>query len=204
MRTVALHRWNGFPAIAAIVAVSSLGQGRVEGLGAERRFVSEKYRFSMGVPPGWHVSLARDTPLYVNFDQEQGRSPLHLPKKGAVIVVVAQEKLPNPNRLGNTPGDWARVDAQGISSGNPSIKPLEMPNASKVSQAVLSSYDIATFGPDDQAQHCEALFWKFEDKLLAAHMTYVAHDPNGPALEKLFVETVRSIRPLKEASKPRA
>lgn len=96
------------------------------------------------------------------------------------------------------PGDGR---ARGVSSGNPSVEPLEMPEQSGVSRAVVSSYDEATFSPDEQAQHCVSVFWEFKQKLFAAHLNYVANDPKGPALKKLFLETVRSIRPLDGAEK---
>lgn len=177
------------------------GQGRLEEHGGARRFVSDQYGFSIAVPSGWHVSLEKDTPMFINFSSARGLSQLAFPKGGASIVVVAQDTLPRQHRLGNTPPEWAVANARGVSAGSPSIKPLDMPIQSEVSRAVVSSYDDATFSPDDQAQHSVAAFWEFNRRLFSAHLTYVASDPNGPALQKLFLETVRSIRPLEKSPK---
>jgi len=185
----------------ALLAISALrGQGRLEGRGAARRFVSDKYGFSIAVPPGWHVALEKDTPMYINFSSARGLSQLELPKGGASIVVGCQEDLPGRNRLGKSPLEWAASDARVLSSGNPLIEPLEMPKESGASRAVMSSYDDATFGPDDQAQHCVAIFWEFNRRLFEAHLNYLADDRNGPALKEAFLDTIRSIRPLEKAT----
>jgi len=184
-----------FVTIGYVAAAAAHAQGRLEEHGTGTRFVSEKYGFSIAAPRGWHVSLERDTPMFINFGSASGASQLALPKGGASIVVIAQDTLPGQRRLGNTPSDWAVADARGASAGSPSIQPLDMPKESEASNAVISSYDDATFSPDDQSQHSVAIFWEFHRKLFAAHLTYVSRDPNGPSLEKLFIETVRSIRP---------
>lgn len=194
-------RQVAFLVIALVAANDAGGQGRLEGSGSGNRFISEKYGFSMAVPPGWHVSLEKDTPMFINFSSAEGRSQLTLPKGGAVIVVVAQDALPGRHRLGSSTMEWATTDARGVSSGSPSIKPLQVPKESGVSQAVMSSYDVATYSPDEQAQNCVAAFWEFDQKLFAAHLYYVARDPKGSELEKIFVNTVRSIRPLEKSEK---
>jgi len=183
--------------IALALAISAHGQGKIEGQGAATRFISEKYGFSIAVPPGWHASLERDLPIYVNFTETRGPQQLTLPAHGATIVVVAQETLPGRRRLAKSPSDWAEIDARGVSSGDPAISAMEMPKESGVSKATTSSYDEATFSADDQAQHSLAAFWEFDHKLFAAHLNYIVNDPDGPTLEKLLLETIRSIRPLK-------
>jgi len=70
-----------------------------------------------------------------------------------------------------------------------------MPRESGASRAVTCSYDEATLSPDQHTQHSVAIFWEFDQKLFAAHLNYNANDSNGPALEKVFLQTVRSIRP---------
>jgi hypothetical protein len=68
-----------------------------------------------------------------------------------------------------------------------------MPKESGASRAVMCSYDEPTFGPDQHTQHSVAIFWEVGDKLFAAHLNYNANDSNGPAFEKVFLQTVRSL-----------
>ena len=135
--------------------------------------------------------------MYINFSSAGATSQLTLPKGGASIVVVVQENLPGRDRLSSSPSEWAVSDARGVASGSPSIRELEMPEESGGSRAILSSYNVATFSPDEQPQHCVAIFFEFDKKLFAAHLTYVANDRNGPAIEYSFVSIIRSIRPEK-------
>lgn len=181
------------------VAAAANAQGRLEGSGLAGRFISERYGFSIAVPLGWHVSLEKDTPMFINFNSAQGVSQLTLPKGGAAIAVVAQDALRGRRRLAASPSDWARIDARQVASGNSPAQSLDMPKESGILHAVVSSYDEATYSPDDQAQHCTAVFWEFDKKLFAAHLFYVAGDPKGRDLEKIFVDTIRGIRPLRKS-----
>ncbi len=76
-----------------------------------------------------------------------------------------------------------------------------MPQDSRVSEAVVTSYTEERFSPDQQVQRCVAAFWEFNRELFEAHFCYVADDRKGPALDKLFLDVLRSIRPLEKASK---
>lgn len=187
--------------ISLAAATGACGQGRLAGSGGTKRFVSERYGFTIAVPPGWYVSLDKDTPMYVNFGPDKALPQLRLPPGGASIVVVAQETLPGQPRLGSTPTAWAMTDARGVSSTEPSVRPFEVPTASGMTDAVITSYDEATYGPGDQPQHCVAIFWRFAGKLFAAHLNYITNDPNSAAIEKVSFETIRSIRPLEKSGK---
>lgn len=191
-----ISRQLALAALALLMVPGAEGQSRIEGRDPSRRFVSAKYGFSIPIPNGWHASLEKDTPLYVNFDPTGVLQQLKLPSGGATIVVVAQESLPGRSPLGTTPSSWAVADARGIAARSPAVRPLEMPEASGVSGAVISSYDEATYGPDDQAQHCVAVFWEMRHKLFAAHLNYIVGDPKGPELEELLLQVIRGIRPL--------
>jgi hypothetical protein len=76
-----------------------------------------------------------------------------------------------------------------------------MPKESGVSRAIMLSYDEPTLSLDQQTQHSVAIFWEIGQKLFAAHLNYNANDPNGAAFEKLFLDVMRSIRPLPKAGK---
>jgi hypothetical protein len=179
-----------------LIAPAARGQGRLDERGRSRRFVSEKYGFSMAVPPGWFVFSGGDTPVFFNSAPPGGFFQGIPPKGGAVISVLAHETVTGLSRSARTPRDWALADAHGASSDNPSIKPLDMSRKSGVSEAFVSSYDETTFSPDEPDQHCVAVFWEFDRRLFAAQLNYLASDPNGPALTKLLLETVRSVRPI--------
>jgi hypothetical protein len=191
--------------IATALAATGVadGQGRLEGSGAARRFISEKYGFSIAVPRGWLVDPSKDTPVYFSFspaEAEDFNRQLRLPRGGAVISLVAQESL--PMRSSRTLSDWAVADARGTSAESPSARPFETPTESGMTSAIVSSYDTATFGPDDRSEHHVSIFWEFREKRFAAHLLYPAHDPKGTEFEKVFLQTVRSIRPMGKGSKP--
>jgi len=134
--------------------------------------------------------------MFMSFDPREAPPQTKLPQGGALISIVAQEKLPGRN-FGNSLSEWATEDRKGIAAaGNPIITALELPPQTTITNAVISSFDTATFGPDDQAQHCVAAYWGFKSKLFAAYLYYVIGDPKAKAQEALFLQTLRSIRPL--------
>jgi len=182
-----------------LMAPAAEGQGTVEGRGDARRFISHKYGFSMAVPPGWSPSTALDTPVYFYSSSPARFVQATIPKGGAVIAVEAHDAVSGLSKSARTPSEWAAADARAFFlPEDPPVSPLEMPTQSGASLALVSSYDEPTFSPDERAQHSVAVFWEFNKKLFAAHLNYNTNDPNGPALEKLFLETVRSIRPLEK------
>ena len=111
-----------------------------------------------------------------------------------MITVEPHDLVSGQGKSATTPEAWALADGRAAASAAPSIQRFQMPEESQASQAVEFSYDEDTFSPDQQKQHSVAIFWQFGRKLFAAHLNYNARDPNGPALEKVFFETIRSIR----------
>jgi hypothetical protein len=192
----------GLVAVATPALWHVQAQGRLDGRGADRRFVSQRYGFSIAVPSAWNVSVQKDTPMYVNFSSSAGLSQLTLPPGGASIVVVARDTLPSQGRLGRTLSQWAEGDAKEITTNPPSATPFEMPRESGVLGALTCSYDVATFSPDEQPQHSVSVYWEFKGKQFAAHLTYVVNERNAAMLERTFAETVRSIRPIESGRLP--
>jgi hypothetical protein len=186
---------------AILLAAAASGEGTVEGQGKGRRFISEKYRFSMAIPVGWGVSARLDTPVYFYAPNSGRFIQDSLPEGGAVITVAAHDTVSGLSKSAATPKDWALLDMRGVASGNPSTESFEMPKLSRVSQAATSSYDEVTLSPDQRTQHSIAIFWEFEGRLFAAHLNYNATDPNGPELKRVFFEAVRSLRPLEKTER---
>ena len=188
-------------AVLAAAVPAATSQGRVEGRGEARRFISQKYGFSMAVPPGWGPSALLDTPVYFYSPQGGRFVQAQIPEGGAVMVVTAHDTVSGLSKRATTPSGWAAEDARGFFlSKAPSVSLLEMPSESEASGAVMSSYDEPAFSPDQRTQHSLAVFWAYNKELFAAHLNYNANDPNGPALERLFLETIRSFRPVGKAA----
>jgi hypothetical protein len=175
----------------------SLGQGRVEGRGAARRFASPKYGFSMALPVGWGVSPGLDTPVLFHAPPSGTFGQATIPKGGAVITVEPHDATSGRERSAATPEAWALADVGAEAKDSPPVKPFEMPLESRAMHAVVGSYDERTFSPDEQPHHAVAVFWEFDRMMFAAHLRYNVNDPEGPAFERIFLETVRSFRPLK-------
>ena len=182
--------------LAALLVVPSTSQVKVEGRGATRRFISQRYGFSMAVPRGWGVSIGLDTPVYFYAPPGERFIQASIPKGGAEITVGSHDTMPGPGKSATTPEAWALADAHAMASSLPSIRPFRFPKESGASDAVTCSYDEPTFSPDQRTQHSVAIFWKFSRKMFAAHLNYNARDSHVPAFEKTFFETIRSIRPL--------
>ena len=182
-------------AIALFLAAAAGGQGRLGGRGTARRFVSDKYGFSVAVPPRWLVDPSGDTPVFFSFSPSEAgdfNHQLKLPMGGAVISIVAAGSL--PGRHPSTLSDWASADARGVSAEAPSVRPFEVPSETGITAAVISSFDGAVFGPQDQSEHHVSVFWEFQHAFFASHLLYPANDPKGPEFEKALEDNVRSIR----------
>jgi hypothetical protein len=182
--------------LAVLLTAPAASQGRIEGRGAARHFISEKYRFSMGAPLVWGVSTELDTPVFFYVPASGRFVQAAIPQGGAVITVEPHDIVSGQGRLATTPEAWALADTGTIALSATPIEPFQFPRESGVSHAVICSYNEAPYNPDQQAQHSIAMFWEFDHKLFAAHLNYNASDSNGPALKKVFLRTVRSFRPL--------
>lgn len=185
-----------FVFLAVLLAVPAASRGRIEGRGAQRRFISQKYGFSMTVPVGWGVSTRLDTPVFFYAPSSERFVQDAIPQGGAVITIEPHDTVSGLSKSAATPETWALANARAIASSDPSIEPFQIPKESGASHAVICSYEEAKFSPDQRTQHSVAIFWEFELKLFAAHLNYNANDSAGPAFEKVFLQTVRSVRPL--------
>jgi hypothetical protein len=180
-----------FPAIAA-------SQGIIKGRGSELLFFSNKYAFTIAVPRGWGVSGGSDTPVFFYAPPSERFIQASIPKGGAVITVEPRDAASGKNRLDTTPEAWALEDLHLFASGSPAIEPFTFPKESRVSRAVICSYEEPTFSPDQQVQQSVAIFWEFDNTLFVAHLNYNANDSIGLVAEKAFMQTVRSIRPIQK------
>ena len=182
--------------LLVLLALPGASEGKVEGRGVTKRFISQKYGFSMAVPEGWGVSVRLDTPVFAYAPPSERFIQDSIPKGGAVITVESHDSESGQARSATTPEAWALADTRAFASGSAKIQSFQFPMESGVSDAVTCSYDEPTFSPDQQTQHSVAIFWEFEKQLFAAHLRYNANDSSAPVLQKVYFQTVRSIRPL--------
>ncbi len=182
--------------LATLLAASGAGQGRVEGRGDARRFISEKHRFSVDIPVGWGVSAALDTQVFLYAPSSERFVQDNIPQGGAVITIKSHDTVSGAARSATTPQAWARTDLGVLAAKASPNEPFQFPADSGVSRAVMCSYDEPTFSPAQQTQHSVAIFWEFKQELFAAHLNYNANDPHAPELRRVFLQAVRSIRPL--------
>lgn len=161
-----------------------------------RRLAVRKYGFSVESPSGWRV--VRDgvgLPLYFNFKGVEMLGKGLLPIGGATINTVAWNRLPR-RRGDDSLGGWAQVDAAVAIKDTLSNRHLDLPESAAAQNAVFSDYDVATYGPDDQRQHCTSIYWEFRGKFFATHLVYLAGDPSASSYMQTLVKTVGSIRPI--------
>jgi hypothetical protein len=177
--------------VAIFGAGVASGQGRIQLDGGEKRFINETLGFSIGVPSGWSVTPDRDAPIFTNFRPSEAHAQLELPRGGAIIIV---DQGP-PGALSKPLSQWAKEDVRGLSSGAPSVGSFVPPAAAEITDAISITFDTATFGPDDQKQHCVSVYWEFRRQRFSAHLSYVFGDPRGRAHERVLLEAVRSFRP---------
>ncbi len=184
--------------LVVLISAPATSQGRVEDHGAARRFISPKYMFSMVVPVGWGVSTGLDTPVFFYAPTSERFVQTAIPRGGAVITTESHGSVSGSGRSATTPEEWALADVGAFASSSPPIETFLFARGSGVSRAVTCSYDETTYSPDQRIQHSVAIFWEFNKKLFAAHLHYNAGDPKGPAFEKVFSQTLRSLRPIQE------
>jgi hypothetical protein len=177
---------------AVLVVAPALSQGSVKGHGSARRFISQKYGFSMAVPADWSVSIGLDTPVYFYAPRSARFVQDQIPKGGAVITTESGQRWP-----ARTPEEWAHADALSEASTAPPIEKFQFPPESGASHAVMCAYDEAKFSLDERKQHSVAIYWEFRGGLFAARLRYNTDDKAGPSFEEVFLQTVRGIRPLR-------
>lgn len=182
--------------LLVLLAIPAASEGKVEGRGAARRFVSQRYGFSMEVPGGWGVSVELDTPVLFYARPSEKFVQASIPEGSAVITVKSHDTVSGQAQSATTPEAWASADIRAFASGSPKVRSFQFPTESGVSNAVVCSYDEPTFSPDQQTEHSVAIFWEFEKQLFAAHLRYNANDSSAPSFQKVYFQTVRSIRPL--------
>ena len=73
---------------------------------------------------------------------------------------------------------------------------LRLPDSTEIREAVLVSFDEATYGPDEQAQRSVSVYWIFRGEKFAAHLSYLVGDPRGFSSENTLKGTVAGIRPI--------
>jgi hypothetical protein len=184
------------------ILLASAFNGHSQGVRHSELVRCEKYGFSMTIPRGWLGGLMNgETPMFMNFRETPKKQPDSLPKGGATIGVVAADDMPgaesSPKWL-RALHDFAVWDARRDSQGDPALARIQFPSEAEVHSAVTTAYDVATYSPDEQPQHCVRIYWEFKTKFFVAHLTYVKGDPKGSMHEKVFLETIRSIRPLRK------
>jgi len=75
-----------------------------------------------------------------------------------------------------------------------SVHAFAVPPETGIAAAIVSSFDSAVFGPDDQSEHHVSIFREFQHALFASHLLYPAGDQKGPAFEKVLEDNIHSIR----------
>jgi hypothetical protein len=154
------------------------------------------YGFSLQQPSGWHVALDKnELPVFVNFPWSKMKAQLRLPAGGAVVNLVAWTKLPRRRGDGSLSG-WSHLDDVRAAPGTLVSRPLHLPASTGIAEAILVSFDEATFGPDDQAQREVSIYWTFRGERFGAHLFYLLGDPQGARYEAILEQIVASIRPL--------
>jgi hypothetical protein len=154
------------------------------------------YQFSVLPMPGWRTGTDKDgMPIFVNFPWSKMQPQLRLPKGGAIVNLVAWDSLLRRQGDESLTG-WARLDSVNAAPRTVTSQNVDVPPPSEISEAILVSFDQATFGPDDQPQHEANAYWIFRSKKFAAHLSYIVGDPKGAGYEAALKQLVLSVRPL--------
>jgi hypothetical protein len=182
--------------IVVCLSVLAFGQG-VAGPEPVRPMLVPTYGFSVEPPPGWLASMGKASrlPIFVNAPLSKMQDLLRLPEGGAIINLLAWDSLPRRRGDESLVG-WAHVDAVNAAPATIGSRVLNVPPSTGISDAILVSFDEATFGPDDQTQHEISAYWTFRGKNFAAHLFYVVGDPKAAEYEGVLKGIVLSVRPL--------
>lgn len=156
-----------------------------------------KYRFSIEIPSGWRTRIGEDgLPIFVNFPWARMQAQLRLPERGAIIRVAAWDNL-RRRRGDESLAGWAKLDTVIAAPRTVATRVIDVPSRTEISEAILVSFDEATFGPDDQVQRDVRVYWSYRGKRFAAYLNYIIGDTKGNAYEALLKQIVFGIRPLR-------
>lgn len=160
------------------------------------QYTSRKYRFSLEVPMGWRYgrSASEGLPLIINFQWSQLQPQLDLPKGGAIIHMISEEGLPEPNGS-YTLEEWAEFDERAGVSETVSSRALSLPKETGISRAIMASFDEKTYSPSEQRQHQTAVYWDFRGRRFAAYLNFIVGDPKAKEYRDTLLEIMRSFRP---------
>ena len=183
--------------LAVALSLLCMGQGRDQQARVRpKRIPIRMYAFSIEAPDGWRAGIGKDVlPMFVNFPWSKMQAQLRLPAGDATINVVSWTSLVRRKGDELLTG-WARLDAARAASGSVNSSVLVTPPSTGISEAILMSFDEATFGPDDQAQRDVSVYWTYQRENFAAHLSYVLGDPKGGQYENTLRQIVFSVRPL--------
>lgn len=191
-----MRKWKA-SVMLIVLSLTIQGQGVVN---EPRRFWTKR-GFSIEAPVGWQGGIdPRGLPFLFNFPPASGLGKGLLPIGGATLVTVARPDL--PRRSGDeTITGWAKLDSKRGIPGTVRIGPLTVPPNSAIRAAVLASWDVQTFGSDDQKQHDTSVYWEFDQGFFATHLTYAIGDKKANDYEALLIQHILSIRPLQPKAK---
>jgi hypothetical protein len=91
--------------------------------------------------------------------------------------------------------DWQTERGRREAATEPVVMPIAFPSETQVSKAYMVSYDERTYAIGEQAQHLVQVF-QFKGNFFLAHLEFIKGDPKAQALERVFLETIRSLRPV--------
>jgi hypothetical protein len=172
--------------------------------GTDRRVNCDKYGFSIAVPAGFDIGACtkQTIPLFIRVDRSKlSGNQDRLPMGGATIGVVSENEVKGdksaPKWLATT-RDWASaMAALGTGTDNKGPVSVVFPDGSGVTEAVSTEFQILS-PSGDQEQECFWVSWRFGGRLFSAHLEFVKGDPGGGRLREVYMEALRSIRPLRK------
>jgi hypothetical protein len=160
-------------------------------------YISRKWGFQIDPPPGWQVTALADTdlPMFVNFPLSELSPGLVLPKRGAMIHIVAEQDLPGQNR-NYTLEDWAEFDERHAVPETISSSEIKMPASSAVRRALKVAFTERTYTSSEQQQEHVIIYWEFREKRFATYLDYIAGDRKAKIYGEVVVKAMRTVRPL--------
>jgi hypothetical protein len=181
--------------------IATAACSRISAAPIERRFVCNKFGFSMLVPPGWNVKTIGVLPMFFSLDPGDSIPVIHLPEGMATIhmglVYGIPRGQPSPQWL-RTLRDYTAGAAHGGGDTNPVLAPFQFPPEAGISEAIVVTWDLPISSPPKQVHHSVMICWRFQGNFLDACLHYVVGDPKGAEQEETFFQTIRSFRPLRK------